>query len=106
MPTTRKISGYGWLPDLPDHRDLLYAPPPDTQRQLPPSASVRDAMPPVFDQGHLGSCTGNAIAAADEFEAVKQGEDFGTPKPPLHLLRRARDRGHGRPGLGGDDQGR
>src|SRR2546423_9471257 len=79
MPTTRKISGYGWLPDLPDHRDLLYAPPPETQRQLPPEASVRSAMAPVFDQGQLGSCTGNAIAAADEFEANKQGQDFGTP---------------------------
>ena len=69
---TRKIQGYGWLPDLPDHRDLLYAPPPETQKQLPPAASVRDALPPVFDQGQLGSCTGNAIAAADEFEAAKQ----------------------------------
>ena len=76
---TRKIQGYGWLPDLPDHRDLLYAPPPETQKQLPPAASVRDALPPVFDQGQLGSCTGNAIAAADEFEAAKQGIDFGTP---------------------------
>jgi C1A family cysteine protease len=34
-------------------------------------------MPPVYDQGQLGSCTGNAIAAAMEYERDRQGlSDF------------------------------
>jgi C1A family cysteine protease len=34
-------------------------------------------MPPVYDQGQLGSCTGNAIAGAMEFERDRQGlSDF------------------------------
>lgn len=36
-------------------------------------------MPPVYDQGQLGSCTGNAIAAAFEYEAIKQKEKPATP---------------------------
>jgi hypothetical protein len=33
--------------------------------------------PPAYDQGQLGSCTGNAIAGAIEFERMKQGlSDF------------------------------
>ncbi|MBV9213075.1 MAG: C1 family peptidase [Actinobacteria bacterium] len=79
MSGGRRIQSYGWLPDLPDHRDLLYAPPPVAQRRLPRAASLQDAMPPVFEQGALGSCTGQAIAAADQFEAERQGEGFGTP---------------------------
>jgi len=30
-------------------------------------------MPPVYDQGQLGSCTGNAIAGAMEYERNRQG---------------------------------
>jgi C1A family cysteine protease len=30
-------------------------------------------MPPVYDQGQLGSCTGNAIAGAMEYERDRQG---------------------------------
>jgi C1A family cysteine protease len=32
------------------------------------SIDLRSKMPPVYDQGHLGSCTANAIAAAYEFD--------------------------------------
>jgi C1A family cysteine protease len=69
---THKIKRYGWIPDLPDHRDHLYATPPVVLRELPPQADLRKMCPPVYDQGELGSCTGNAIAAAIEFERIKQ----------------------------------
>ena len=36
-------------------------------KQLPSSVDLRDKMPPVYDQGSLGSCTGNALTAAYEF---------------------------------------
>jgi C1A family cysteine protease len=63
---------YGWIPDLPDHRDFFYAAPVATLQQLPPSVDLRTQCPAVYDQGQLGSCTANAIAAAIEFDQMKQ----------------------------------
>jgi C1A family cysteine protease len=69
---SRKIQGYGWIPDLPDHRDLLYSAPVTALRALAASADLRRRCPPVYDQGQLGSCTANAIAAAVQFDQLKQ----------------------------------
>ena len=35
------------------------------------SVDLRDNCPPVYDQGKLGSCTANAIAAAFEYDAIE-----------------------------------
>jgi C1A family cysteine protease len=67
-----KVSRYGWIPDLPDHRDHLYAAPAEVATALPVSADLRAQCPPVYDQGQLGSCTANAIAAAIQFDQMKQ----------------------------------
>ena len=72
MTRPRKISRYGWIPDQPDQRDHLYAAPPEFLAALPPRADLRRHCPPVYNQGALGSCTANAIAAAIEFERMKQ----------------------------------
>ena len=69
------LGHYGWMPDVPDHRDLVYAAARITT--LPPSVDLRPGCPPVYDQGQLGSCTANAIAAAIQFEQIRQKE----PKP-------------------------
>jgi C1A family cysteine protease len=66
------ISWYGWRPDLPDHRDFVYAAPRAVTRKLPKEVDLRNSCPPVYDQGALGSCTANAIGAAFEFELLKQ----------------------------------
>lgn len=72
MPS-RKIARYGWIPDLPDHRDHLYAAPIAALKAVPPKVDLRARCPKtVYDQGQLGSCTGNAIAAAIEFDLIKQ----------------------------------
>jgi C1A family cysteine protease len=63
---------YGWIRDIPDQRDHLYAAPVATLAALPPSVDLRAACPPVYDQGQLGSCTGNGIAAALQFDRMKQ----------------------------------
>lgn len=68
----RKIQGYGWIPDLPDHRDFLYAAPLSVLRALPPKTDLTGRCPPVYDQGDLGSCTANAIGAAHQFEQMRQ----------------------------------
>jgi len=63
---------YGWVPDLPDQRDHLYAAAPATLAKLPPKKDLRPGCPPVYDQGQLGSCTANAIAGAIQFDQKKQ----------------------------------
>jgi C1A family cysteine protease len=68
----RKIKQYGWVPDLPDHRDHLYAAPPEVLLRLPPSADLRPQCPPVYNQEQLGSCTANAIGGAVEFDLIKE----------------------------------
>lgn len=68
-PASRR---YGWIPDLPDRRDFRYAAPLDRLGPLPHTVSLRGFCPPVYDQGALGSCTANAIAAAMAFDQRKQ----------------------------------
>jgi C1A family cysteine protease len=67
-----KISRYGWLPDLPDQRDHFYAALPGAIVPVPNIIDLRTQCPPVYDQGQLGSCTANAIAAAIQFDQMKQ----------------------------------
>lgn len=69
----QKIRRYGWIPDLPDQRDHLYAAPLHMLGALPSHVDLRPQCPPeLYDQGQLGSCTANAIAAAIEFNKLKQ----------------------------------
>jgi C1A family cysteine protease len=72
VQAVRTNERYGWVPDLPDHRDQLFAPAPEVLAKLPASADLRPQCPPVYDQGKLGSCTANAISAAMEFDQMRQ----------------------------------
>jgi C1A family cysteine protease len=64
---------YGWVRDLPDTRDFLYAAPLGRFPQgLPTAVDLRPECPPVFDQGQLGSCTANGIGGAIQFDQLKQ----------------------------------
>jgi hypothetical protein len=66
-----KHPGYGWVPDLPDTRDPLSAAPVPPV-PLPSAVDLGGKCTPVYDQGQLGSCTGNAIAGALDFERLRQ----------------------------------
>lgn len=71
---------YGWIPDLPDQRDFMYAAPPPVLQALPPSMDLTAQCPDVYDQGQLGSCTANAIAAAFQFDELREkAPDVSTP---------------------------
>lgn len=59
MNIARKL---GWRPDTPDQRDYKFVRPKAVR--LPKSVDLRPMMPPIYDQGELGSCTANAIATA------------------------------------------
>ncbi len=79
--------GMGWLPDLPDHRDIPYA--ITRVSGLPPSADLRSSMPPIYDQGSTSSCTGNACAAALAYARTMQGlQDFTPSRLMLYYVAR------------------
>jgi C1A family cysteine protease len=63
---------HGWIPDLPDHRDLHYDAPGKLLRALPAGVDLRLDCPPIYQQGGIHSCTANAIAAAIQFDKLKQ----------------------------------
>lgn len=67
---------YGWVPDLPDQRDILYTAVRVVPAVLPPAVDLRAVCSPVEDQGNLGSCTGNALAGALEFLEKKDKVRF------------------------------
>lgn len=66
-----KHQKYGWNPPRPRqgiHQRLsLIAP-----NNLPPSVDLRSEMPPVYNQGQLGSCTANSISGLCEFLMIKE----------------------------------
>lgn len=62
----------GWHPSLPDHRDYIYEAP--MMASLPSSVDLRFQMPPVYDQGNVGSCTAQALGALLQYDAIKQNK--------------------------------
>lgn len=74
--TPRRISGFGWTPDLPDHRDLCFSVPMQLLTSLPKSVDLRPQCPPVYDQGRIGSCTANALAGAIQFDRLKNNQSL------------------------------
>jgi C1A family cysteine protease len=67
---------YGWRAPLPGRGALDLLPHADTSG-LPilPEVDPRGKMPPVFNQGQLGSCTANATAACFQYDAILDGKD-------------------------------
>lgn len=89
----KHIPRYGWNPDVPDHRDYKYSDlrkkidaakeklevSPIRKRTVTTADNIQIPVPPlpivdlrstdsaIFDQGNLGSCTGNALAGALQF---------------------------------------
>lgn len=61
---------YGLIKQKSDPRDRVYSVPRHLTGQLPTSIDLRPKMPPVYDQGQLGSCTANAIAGAYEYGLI------------------------------------
>jgi C1A family cysteine protease len=72
-PTIRQ-KRYGWIPDLPDHRDKFYL---ELQKaivpgKLPPSIDLRPKCSPIENQENLGSCTANALVGNLEYLKMQQ----------------------------------
>ncbi len=76
-PTQQRV--YGWVRDLPSHQEnFLLVAHPSVAKKFPKQKFLSsEYLPPVYDQGQLGSCTANALAAIFEYEQKQQGlEDF------------------------------
>lgn len=68
----------GWHKQLPDFRDIQYYQSP-SKLTLPATVDLRPHMPPVYDQGQLGSCTANAVAGLVEYDRIRQGKPALNP---------------------------
>lgn len=69
MPTSIQRK-YGWRRDPFIVGNLKFVAPSMTlarMKALPPHADLRPAMPVIYDQGELGSCTANALAGCVEY---------------------------------------
>jgi C1A family cysteine protease len=79
---------YGWLPDHGDQRDYIFTPKKkrgivdkllNATQISTKKVDLRPSMPPIYDQGQVGSCTGNATGGAFEFELKRQNLPDFTP---------------------------
>lgn len=70
--SSQKNRKYKWKKDLPDHRDQTHSFSNVVINNLTGKEDLRGYMPPIYDQGGLGSCTANAIAGAFQFDEIKQ----------------------------------
>jgi C1A family cysteine protease len=61
---------YGWKPQPSDERDLMYAK-AQPHYSFPASVDLRDNMPPIEDQGQLGSCTSFGIGRCLQYAQNK-----------------------------------
>jgi len=62
----------GWLPDIPDSRDVPFASLFRVSQRVPDGVDLRDECSSIEDQGELGSCTGQALVGALEFLELKE----------------------------------
>mmetsp|Transcript_87398 Transcript_87398/g.219968 ORF Transcript_87398/g.219968 Transcript_87398/m.219968 type:complete len:297 (+) Transcript_87398:108-998(+) len=74
----RSTRAMGWKRDLPDFRDRTLDLPATKTSNLPANVDLRSSEHfAIYDQGHLGSCTANALGAAFHYDQIRQNiKDF------------------------------
>lgn len=73
-PETPRKHVYGWRRSLPG----VSYPPADTGGlSVLDEVDPRPQMPPVFNQGQLGSCTSNATCGAFQYDSILDNADCG-----------------------------
>jgi len=66
---------YGWKRDKSTENDVYHNFSISESHSTVKVIDLRNKCPPIYDQGKLGSCTANAIAAAYAFDMLKQNEE-------------------------------
>lgn len=86
--TTTNGRGLGWRRQTLDLRDHAhaYAAHPRVAAALPPYVDLRPMMPPVYDQGQLGSCVANATAALLQYERRRLSVPEGDRVPSRLMI--------------------
>jgi hypothetical protein len=76
--------GLGWKPDIPDHRDYIFADKMKMKRtaSLPQIVDLFDQQSPVRNQGNEGSCVGHGVSSGVDF--LRRSE---TRTDPSHRAR-------------------
>jgi C1A family cysteine protease len=77
----RSVQWYGWKPDAPDHRDFKYKAVLSPVEAVPdvPEADLTHTMPPIQDQGDVGTCTAHAAGAAIGHNLIVQKRTIVAP---------------------------
>jgi len=68
-----KFGGYGWRKQPPDWRDLDYLRLQPAGIALPNHFDLHSKMPPIWNQGKLGSCTAHGSLRAYVMDRMKLG---------------------------------
>ena len=84
---------YGWRRPTTPHRGVRLALSAADLDGLPAAADLREAMPEVYDQGPLGSCTGQAVGGGLAYLSRRVGVDVAPSRLALYFDGRAA-RGH------------
>ncbi len=78
----------GWVPDVPDVRDVPFAAVFRVPRRMPAAMDLRAGCSPVEDQGALGSCTAQALVGGLEYLQLRV---WTRPRHPAGPSARHRD---------------
>lgn len=76
---------YGWIPDIPDARDITYKAVAPRIMKLPEKVDLTQFCSIVEDQGSLGSCTANACAGNIELLQRKGIDNIPEDPKPIKL---------------------
>ncbi len=86
---------YGWKKDIIDERDNYHNFKDIVKENLPVDVDLRKGCPEIYNQGNLGSCTANAIAAAYQYDEILQGEkEIMTPSRLFIYYNEREQEGH------------
>jgi C1A family cysteine protease len=80
---------YGWKRDKVDHRDKVFK--LSAPVEVPSKIDLSIIMSPAYDQKSVGSCTGNSIAAAIEYNQIKQFKEYDFISSRLFIYYNERD---------------
>lgn len=67
----REIAWYGCRRDTKDARDVIFKP---RTTRMPSEVDLRSCIPPVMNQGPIGSCTGHGVTGAFRYLRIKAGK--------------------------------
>lgn len=82
-----KNRSFGWIPDVPDQRDKLYSISKVTVAAKNVDFRTEKVVPPIMDQGNLGSCVGNGWAYEIGFNMLnKQAKKVDLTNLPFSRL--------------------